>query len=691
MIPNRIKSVHRRWGTGSGGFTKFDDLYGKLPVTLAADETAGLMTNGTGGRIPYGANLQPNPDMSGTSGTKSGAGAVNGDVADDWALFAATDSTVTAGKTANGYQKMYAAGAYCGMNTAGTTITLGEVWLSEVYISGLSTAANHRVVAVDRSSNLQFTQALSDGYNRQIFTSDATFTGGIYVSVGPGAGATIHWTRLRKLTGPSDALLSEVDRTLRANGTELLPAGTGNRNLNFSVDAVDKTAFNAAYDWTFSGNTASISSGVLAMTLTDAASGLIMDDVLIPNDRNVFTFNITAITGTWNLQYHDGSFQTIASFTTTGIKTTEFTVGAGSNDRLYLYGTANLDSMSITASTINNSLQEMQPTASLIERVSNAETFLIDNEPVTIEENLIQATEVDPDTQVVVTEDSIAFTALSRDESTYVYTDMDADALSNSDSYVVGPVNISVANASCSCTLFMLANDEGDRKTLLDAGEDFHCVFLYRTGDNYDIYLREQIGATSVHSIYRTTSAILNTDLWFKIYYTDAGTYGTLKCEIHTSTDVSGTPLTTLEAILNKTKTWQYLYCLSSYDDSNAADCTGTTGGVMLQRDLEIVKDGTTATMFWDGAIVDAEQTVAVDGVLHNPYGDLDLCGTDVIIPLQFGATIATGTLTINTLYEVVTTEVNHFGTGVVVGDYFISDGTETCNANNTVQAVVIS
>jgi len=49
---------------------------------------------------------------------------------------------------------------------------------------------------------------------------------------------------------------------------------------------------------------------------------------------------------------------------------------------------------------------------------------------------------------------------------------------------------------------------------------------------------------------------------------------------------------------------------------------------------------------------------------------------------------IDSGTLTAGTLYRIGKTEVNHFGTGLVVGDYFVSDGTETCDANNTVLKV---
>jgi len=52
------------------------------------------------------------------------------------------------------------------------------------------------------------------------------------------------------------------------------------------------------------------------------------------------------------------------------------------------------------------------------------------------------------------------------------------------------------------------------------------------------------------------------------------------------------------------------------------------------------------------------------------------------------GAEINSGTLTALTLYKITATEVNHFGTGLIVGSYFTSAGTETCDANNKVQQV---
>lgn len=49
---------------------------------------------------------------------------------------------------------------------------------------------------------------------------------------------------------------------------------------------------------------------------------------------------------------------------------------------------------------------------------------------------------------------------------------------------------------------------------------------------------------------------------------------------------------------------------------------------------------------------------------------------------------ISSGTLVGGVYYRIITTEANHFGTGVVVGNIKRSAGTETCDANNTVRPV---
>ena len=50
---------------------------------------------------------------------------------------------------------------------------------------------------------------------------------------------------------------------------------------------------------------------------------------------------------------------------------------------------------------------------------------------------------------------------------------------------------------------------------------------------------------------------------------------------------------------------------------------------------------------------------------------------------------INTGTLTALKLYKIVSTVADHFRVGLGIGGYFTSNGTETCDGSNTVQAVL--
>lgn len=52
------------------------------------------------------------------------------------------------------------------------------------------------------------------------------------------------------------------------------------------------------------------------------------------------------------------------------------------------------------------------------------------------------------------------------------------------------------------------------------------------------------------------------------------------------------------------------------------------------------------------------------------------------------GSEIATGTLTVNKQYVITATQADHFYTGCAIGEYWVSDGTETCDVNNKVQDV---
>jgi hypothetical protein len=52
----------------------------------------------------------------------------------------------------------------------------------------------------------------------------------------------------------------------------------------------------------------------------------------------------------------------------------------------------------------------------------------------------------------------------------------------------------------------------------------------------------------------------------------------------------------------------------------------------------------------------------------------------------RLGSEIATGTLDSGCIYKITATQTNYFGTGKVVGDYFIATGFETCTSNNKVK-----
>ena len=195
------------------------NYYAELAATIAAGEATGLKTSADSADDPYGANLQPGADMSGTAGTTSGAGTANGDIATGWNVEAGVGGTVTASKTANDYQTIFSAVSFCKFATAGISITTGEIRLAECYVSGIVLTPQWRV-SRDGGATIQFAENLSAGYNRKVFTATDTLTGAVNFAFGASEGCTIHWTSLRKLSG-SNAILTELDRTLRANGTEL--------------------------------------------------------------------------------------------------------------------------------------------------------------------------------------------------------------------------------------------------------------------------------------------------------------------------------------------------------------------------------------------------------------------------------------------------------------------------------------
>ena len=57
---------------------------------------------------------------------------------------------------------------------------------------------------------------------------------------------------------------------------------------------------------------------------------------------------------------------------------------------------------------------------------------------------------------------------------------------------------------------------------------------------------------------------------------------------------------------------------------------------------------------------------------------------------VKVGTEIATGTLVLGTIYQIIKTESDHFGTGLVIYDTFTALGTETCDTDNKVKPVTL-
>ena len=141
-------------------------------------------------------------------------------------------------------------------------------------------------------------------------------------------------------------------------GAELLTAGAGNRNLDFSIDAVDRAAFLLAYDWGMSGSmTGSVSSNVF--TLDGSNEGIYMAGMLTGSKYYDFNVNITGLTGTMCIKTHDGGWDEHAYVTTTGEKDMVFQAPAATNTNFYFYGCGGVISLTVNASVINNSLKQI--------------------------------------------------------------------------------------------------------------------------------------------------------------------------------------------------------------------------------------------------------------------------------------------------------------------------------------------
>jgi len=144
----------------------------------------------------------------------------------------------------------------------------------------------------------------------------------------------------------------------------------------------------------------------------------------------------------------------------------------------------------------------------------------------------------------------------------------------------------------------------------------------------------------------------------------------------------------TLQAILTFTSGEVYISSTGTLTVSKVLIPTPAATGNVTQANIRInaidgaafidFSSGTTLTDYEDYyLIVSDSDGTPIKGWIKNP-GVSETLGTE----------IASGTLTPGQLYKITATEVNHFGTGLIVDSYFTACDDETCSANNKVKPV---
>ena len=144
-----------------------------------------------------------------------------------------------------------------------------------------------------------------------------------------------------------------------ASQTELLQT----IDANMSSDVANKTDFNAAYDWVFTGDEGNVSVATNVWSMTgNATIGVWNANITNPYKQHRFVFNVSAITGTWHIK--NGNNNILLAFSTTGKKELEWVdITGGSTIKIYS-GTVGA-TISIDASAIPNSVTQIGCVANL--------------------------------------------------------------------------------------------------------------------------------------------------------------------------------------------------------------------------------------------------------------------------------------------------------------------------------------
>jgi len=275
-------------------------------------------------------------------------------------------------------------------------------------------------------------------------------------------------------------------------------------------------------------------------------------------------------------------------------------------------------------------------------------------------ENFSSYTEVDEGTNVTVATNKVSWVDLDRDETSYLYKDKGANYF---DGDFTHQFECQCSGRDAGNPLFaywVLANDIGNLKTLVDAAVDyieFHYRYDDTNGNLFHLYV-VQGGVGITYDTYDGPTD--NTTYYITIERDDDGGAngtGQIKAYIRTGSH-SGTLVDTLSAdcAAGEQNDYRYIYALCSYDTASAGeDASGYTERLDLTPNT--IKPSTlamTATLHAPTVAFPIQTalpaTLALEATLHAPTVVIDCTVTPATLAMEAnlhgaGAIYTTGPL----------------------------------------------
>lgn len=210
-------------------------------------------------------------------------------------------------------------------------------------------------------------------------------------------------------------------------------------------------------------------------------------------------------------------------------------------------------------------------------------------------------TEEDPNTRITPTATKVAWAGLARNEDAWFLYDFGANYFDGDFRHEL-ECELTAADDTGVAYCWALTNLVDEMKGIIDGSGDFLAVWLYRSGADYEIRLREcDGGAVYTHTIIIT----VGTTYYLTVIRDESvGTHGTLYCYIYTD---SGRTILhgKLELALHTSKKdFRYLYTCNTYNSGDAATQTGYTQNLKISTDPFGIEKG---IYVHDSGIVDTE------------------------------------------------------------------------------------